>query len=152
MDVDHFKKFNDTYGHDIGDDVLKMVGMQINTIKGGGTAYRYGGEEFCAVFPGKTIKECVPFLDSVRISIENHQMELRNFEHRPKSQKQGKERRGRRAKKRGAKHVSVTISIGVAESDEQNALVENVFKAADNALYVAKESGRNCIKSALSND
>ena len=46
MDVDHFKKFNDTYGHDIGDDVLKMVGMQINTIKGGGTAYRYGGEEF----------------------------------------------------------------------------------------------------------
>ena len=85
MDVDHFKKFNDTYGHDIGDDVLKMVSMQINAVKGGGTAYRYGGEEFCVVFPSKTIKECMPFLESVRISIENYQMELRNFEHRPKS-------------------------------------------------------------------
>ena len=152
MDVDHFKKFNDTYGHDIGDDVLKMVAKQINTIKGGGTAYRYGGEEFCIVFPGKSAKECVPFLELVRISIENYQMELRNFEHRPKSQKQGKERRGRRDKKRGNEFVSVTISIGVAERNEQNALLENVLKAADDALYEAKESGRNCIKLVSSND
>jgi GGDEF domain-containing protein len=58
LDVDHFKKFNDTYGHDVGDDVLKMVAMHIDRVGGGGTAYRYGGEEFSVVFPGKDIEDC----------------------------------------------------------------------------------------------
>jgi diguanylate cyclase (GGDEF)-like protein len=55
MDVDHFKKYNDTHGHDIGDEVLKMVARQIGAVGGGGTAYRYGGEEFCVVFAVKTL-------------------------------------------------------------------------------------------------
>src|SRR5690606_13166568 len=85
MDVDHFKKFNDTYGHHTGDDVLKMVAKKIDAVGGGGTAYRYGGEEFCILFPGKTSHECEPWLESIRKSIENHRIIVRNIKQRPKS-------------------------------------------------------------------
>jgi GGDEF domain-containing protein len=54
LDVDHFKKFNDTHGHDVGDEVLKLVASRISRVGGGGTAFRYGGEEFCVVFPRKS--------------------------------------------------------------------------------------------------
>ena len=77
-DVDHFKKFNDTWGHNIGDDVLKMVARHIAAVKGGGTAYRYGGEEFCMVFPGKKIAYCKPYLESVRSAVENYRMIVRD--------------------------------------------------------------------------
>jgi diguanylate cyclase (GGDEF)-like protein len=148
LDVDHFKKFNDTYGHDIGDDVLKMVGKKIEAVMGGGTAYRYGGEEFCILFPGKTLDECTPFLEVVRKSVENHKMTVRNVVQRPKSAEAAIERRGRRGKTRGEKTVSVTISIGVAERNEKHSHTEQVLKAADNALYKAKEAGRNCVQPA----
>ena len=58
LDVDHFKRFNDTYGHDVGDEVLKLVASRIRRVGGGGTAYRYGGEEFCIVFPRKDCRGC----------------------------------------------------------------------------------------------
>lgn len=147
-DVDHFKKFNDNYGHDVGDDVLSMVAKHISAVKGGGVAYRYGGEEFCIVFPGKTIGECHPYLESLRRSVENYRMKVRNKAHRPKSSKAGKVRRGRRTKSRGEPTVSMTISIGVAERNEQASQPEEVLKAADAALYQAKEGGRNCIRTA----
>jgi len=144
-DVDHFKNFNDTHGHDIGDDVLKMVAQNIAKVKGGGTAYRYGGEEFCIVFAGKDIEYSKPYLEAVRKDIEAYRMELRDTRHRPKSTDNAKERRGRRSKARAGKTVSVTISIGVAAPNEKHLKVDEVLKAADTALYKAKQNGRNCV-------
>jgi GGDEF domain-containing protein len=142
MDVDHFKKFNDSYGHDVGDDVLKVVAKQIDQVAGGGTAYRYGGEEFSIVFPGKTAKSCVPYLEVVREAIADYEILLRDQNRRPEDQKEGKRQRGRNKK---AKSVSVTISIGVAERNDSNSQPEEVIKAADKALYKAKKNGRNCL-------
>jgi GGDEF domain-containing protein len=144
-DVDHFKKFNDTYGHDIGDDVLKLVAKQLESVKGGGTAYRYGGEEFCIIFPGKSLDECEPFLEVVRKSVENYKMTVRNTKYRPKSEDKAIERRGRRSKNREENFVSATISIGAAQSNTRDSVPEEVLKAADNALYNAKNKGRNCL-------
>jgi diguanylate cyclase (GGDEF)-like protein len=144
-DVDHFKKFNDTHGHDIGDEVLKMVARNIGAVKGGGTAYRYGGEEFCIIFSGKDVEYSKPFLEAVRIDIEAYRMALRDTEHRAKTKKSVKERRGRRGNSRTGKTVSVTISIGVAEPSDKYLKVDEVLKAADMALYKAKNNGRNCV-------
>jgi diguanylate cyclase (GGDEF)-like protein len=145
MDVDHFKKFNDVYGHDIGDEVLKMVARHIGGITGGGTGYRYGGEEFCVVFPGRDIEYCKPFLEAVRVSIENYSMRVRDLKNRPKSKKVARQRRGRRSRRRGGKTVSVTISIGLAGPNPRRSTAEDVLKAADDALYKAKGKGRNCM-------
>lgn len=144
IDIDHFKKFNDTYGHDTGDDVLKMVAKHIAAVGGGGTAYRYGGEEFCIVFPGADDAEvCTPFLDSVRLAVEKYQMIVRDQQSRQVSLQEAQQRRGRRASNRGEKKVSVTISIGVAGPDEETESPEDVLKAADEALFKAKKKGRN---------
>jgi len=66
LDVDHFKSFNDTYGHDVGDQVLKMVAAKINGVKGGGKPFRYGGEEFTVIFPRRRLAEAIPHLEEVR--------------------------------------------------------------------------------------
>ena len=66
LDIDHFKKFNDTYGHDTGDEVLKLVASRLARVGAGGTAYRYGGEEFSVVFPRKGIEQCTDALDGLR--------------------------------------------------------------------------------------
>ena len=145
MDVDHFKKFNDTYGHDIGDDVLKMVANKLDSVKGGGITYRYGGEEFCIIFPGKTMDEAEPFLEAVRKTVENYQMVVRNLDNRPKSTEKGTERRGRRKQNRDNHVVSVTISIGIAQRNETKESPEETLKNADTALYSAKQNGRNCV-------
>ncbi len=144
-DVDHFKSFNDTHGHDVGDDVLKMVGRHIAAVKGGGTAYRYGGEEFCIVFAGKDIEYSKPFLETVRTNIEAYRMEIRDTKNRSKSKEDPKKRRGRRKQERKGKSVSVTISIGIAAPTDKKVKVEQVLKAADTALYKAKQNGRNCL-------
>ena len=143
MDVDHFKKFNDTYGHDIGDQVLKMVAARISEVTGGGKPYRYGGEEFTIVFPGKDADQTLAHLEAVRTSIQNYKMTIRR-EDRPDDNTQGKKQRKGKSTP-DSEQVSVTISIGVAErtSDEKDPNV--VLKNADKALYRAKESGRNCV-------
>lgn len=138
LDVDHFKGFNDTHGHDVGDQVLRMVAGQIRRVSGGGRAYRYGGEEFTVLFPGRSAAEAEPHLEAVRAAIEGYRMKLR-AQDRPAG-KRGKARRGRSGK---AQTVSVTISIGVAERTEARRLPEQVVKAADEALYRAKRGGRN---------
>ncbi|WP_296131845.1 GGDEF domain-containing protein [Pseudomonas sp. Ga0074129] len=142
-DVDHFKKFNDTHGHDVGDQVLRLVASQLRQIGGGGKAYRYGGEEFTLVFPGKTLEECLPHLEQVRQAVEQYRLHLRDPQQRPQSDKQGRQRRAGK----GASEVSVTISMGVAERGIQHAAPEDVIKAADQALYNAKSAGRNCVRS-----
>jgi diguanylate cyclase (GGDEF)-like protein len=143
LDVDHFKKFNDTYGHDVGDQVLRMVAAKINQVSGGGKAYRYGGEEFTILFQGKTAEQALPHLETVREAVANYIMQLRE-EDRPKDDKEGRKQRAGSS----GKGVKVTISIGVAERGENYATPEKVIKAADQALYTAKKAGRNCVKSA----
>lgn len=141
LDVDHFKKFNDTYGHDVGDQVLKMVAQKIMNVSGGGKAYRYGGEEFTILFPGRRMDEAIPHLEELRKNIASYQLTLRSSE-RSKNKKQGGEQRCNR---REGAHASVTISIGVAERNESVSTTEEVMKAADKALYKAKNNGRNQI-------
>lgn len=138
-DVDHFKKFNDTHGHDVGDQVLRLVASLLRKVGGGGRAYRYGGEEFTLVFPGKSIEQCLPHLEAVRQAIESYSLQLRDKQSRPKDDLQGRNRRAGNA----AQSVSVTISIGVAERDANQRTPAEVIKAADQALYAAKGAGRN---------
>jgi len=141
LDIDFFKKFNDTYGHDVGDQVLKMVASHIASVKGGGRPFRYGGEEFTVVFPGRTVDEVSDHLERVRESVEDAGFTLRNSA-RPKSKVSGRKGRGR-AKHGFRKRVGVTISIGAAARDERNLNPGQVIKKADQALYKAKEAGRN---------
>jgi len=141
-DVDHFKRFNDTHGHDVGDQVLRVVANQLRKVGGGGRAYRYGGEEFVVVFPGKTLDACLPHLEALRAGIEDYVLKLRDQEKRPKDDQVGRQSR----KKQVAKYVSVTISIGVAERQLAQRTSDEVLKAADKALYSAKSAGRNCVR------
>jgi diguanylate cyclase (GGDEF)-like protein len=138
-DVDHFKKFNDTWGHDLGDQVLKMVAAHIADVGGGGKAYRYGGEEFTIVFPRREAAQAIPYLEALRREVESYRLALRGAD-RPKKSKGGKRERGGW---RGKDTVAVTISIGVAERNERLATPQAVIEAADRALYRAKEKGRN---------
>jgi GGDEF domain-containing protein len=139
LDVDHFKSFNDTYGHDVGDQVLRMVARKIHGVKGGGKPFRYGGEEFTVIFPRRRLAEAIPHLEEVRRAIGGYQLALRDND-RPKQGRQGKKQRG--SGKEARETVSVTISIGVAESGDR-ATPAVVLKEADQALYRAKRKGRN---------
>ncbi len=143
MDVDHFKKFNDTHGHDVGDEVLKVVALQISEVTGGGIPYRYGGEEFVVIFPGKKLKPCIPHLEAVREAIADYSVTLRNKNTRPPTSKEGASKRGKSVKHQS---VSVTISIGLAEKNDNQLKPEHVLKLADEALYKAKQNGRNCLQ------
>jgi diguanylate cyclase (GGDEF)-like protein len=142
LDVDHFKQFNDSYGHDVGDQVLRMVAAELARVRRGGRAYRYGGEEFALVFPGRGIREVIGELETVRTSVSQHRIGLRSAE-RPAETATGRTLRDGQASR---KIVSVTISIGVAESSEKlRAPADEVLKSADRALYRAKDKGRNTV-------
>ncbi len=141
LDVDHFKRFNDTHGHDVGDEVLRLVASRIRQVGGGGTAYRYGGEEFCIIFPRKAVEDCVEVLDQVRERIANYKMSIRNRNMRPVRIRDGVNKRG--ATRIKESHVSVTVSAGVAARGEGYPSAESVIVAADDKLYRAKKAGRN---------
>jgi diguanylate cyclase (GGDEF)-like protein len=141
VDVDHFKHFNDTYGHDAGDQVLRMVAARIGEVTGGGKGYRYGGEEFAVLFPGKCADETFPHLERLRRSIEELPFKLRSQERRKgKGKKSRVSVRGRGAKRQ----TNVTVSIGVAGVEGDKRKPDDMVKAADKALYQAKSYGRNC--------
>jgi PleD family two-component response regulator len=140
VDVDHFKQLNDRHGHDVGDEVLKMVAARLARIRGGSTVFRYGGEEFCIVFPRKSLNRCRPLLEAARAEVEDYQMSLRDKSKRPQSPKEGRLRRGGRGKNQT---ISVTVSIGAAERNTRLTEPGQVLKAADAALYKAKQRGRN---------
>jgi diguanylate cyclase (GGDEF)-like protein len=133
LDVDHFKKFNDSYGHESGDQALRLVASRLSRIAGGGKAYRYGGEEFAVVFPGKASEEVFVFLDRMRKIIEQSTFIVR-----------GSERRGKRRVRSGKKQTNVTVSIGVACTNGDQLTPAEVLRIADQALYRAKSKGRNC--------
>jgi GGDEF domain-containing protein len=139
LDVDHFKKFNDTHGHDTGDQVLRLVGSRLAQAAGGGTAFRYGGEEFCILFPDLRLADALPHAEKIRADIAAYQMAVRSDD-RPKDPEAGTRLRHLRSPE---KTLSVTVSIGIAEPDEGRAAPAEVLRAADQALYRAKEAGRN---------
>jgi diguanylate cyclase (GGDEF)-like protein len=139
VDVDHFKKFNDTHGHGIGDQVLKLVAARLAEIDGGGKAYRYGGEEFCLLFDNCTLDQALPHIEKIRADIAAYQMAVRRDD-RPIDKEAGTILRRTH---RPDKTQSVTVSMGVAEPDYPRATPAEVLRAADKALYRAKEGGRN---------
>lgn len=136
-DIDFFKKFNDKFGHDIGDDVLKLVAKELSHIKNGGKAYRYGGEEFTILFNGKKKEECVIALEEVRERIFRRGFVIRD-KNRPEKAPQEVQ------KTNSVKKERLSISIGLAVSCKGKTPNE-IIKIADDALYKAKESGRNCL-------
>ncbi|WP_119395287.1 GGDEF domain-containing protein [Salinibius halmophilus] len=140
IDIDHFKGFNDTYGHDVGDDVLRVVASRMSRVKGGGKVFRLGGEEFAMVFPRKSVEKSLPYIEQVRKQIASNPITIRNFAARPEKDRHGKVQRGSAAK---PKQVRITVSIGVAEPNNLNRRPKAVLRLADQLLYRAKEQGRN---------
>ncbi len=153
VDIDHFKSFNDTYGHDEGDNVLRFVAQFFHK-SFPASFYRYGGEEFCLVFEEKGIQEIITRVDQVRQSLSERDFTIRS----PQTSlriipAQKKAHRVRRAIKPVLKDASlrptpghkvhVTVSIGLATQSQDLVSPAEVMKAADQALYQAKKSGRN---------
>ena len=128
-DIDHFKSFNDTHGHQIGDAVLKLVAERLKrSVKGRDTVARYGGEEFVVVLPQTDESSAARLADQLRAEIAKSRLVVRN---------------------RGQDLGKVTISIGVAEL-ASGETPEACFKRADTALYGAKHAGRNRVMTASS--
>jgi len=141
VDVDHFKRFNDTFGHDVGDEVLRMVATKLAAVERGGRAYRYGGEEFSILFPGLTAAEAIPALDAVREVVADTHFTVRK-RLRPRKKPNPVPARA------GSRQSLITVSIGVAEPSGRLKTPDQVLLAADRALYQAKEQGRNRVVGA----
>jgi GGDEF domain-containing protein len=161
VDIDHFKRFNDTYGHDTGDQVLRLVAAGLARVTGGGQAYRCGGEEFNILFAGKTTAQVADHLEQLRATIESSEFRMRGGDRRQAPR--GPDRRNERTRGRARKGdmirqltqesvpaLSVTVSIGVATCAKEGSDPEHVLRAADKALYRAKTNGRNRVETASS--
>jgi len=136
-DVDHFKRFNDRHGHSAGDQALRMVATELQGVGGGGRAYRYGGEEFAILFPSATPAEVREPLEEVRTKIASRRFALRAPDRPRKKPDQP------RMKNRLSRLISVSVSIGLAGPNARRRGTEAVLRAADKALYRAKNAGRN---------
>ncbi|MBM7648294.1 diguanylate cyclase [Bacillus ectoiniformans] len=120
FDIDHFKKFNDQHGHVAGDELLRSLGKIVDDVVGdAGSAYRYGGEEFCLIIKQKAHKEAVLIAEKLRNRIARSSFTVNQLK------------------------VRVTVSIGVASFPEKVSQPERVLTEADQLLYAVKESGRN---------
>jgi diguanylate cyclase len=120
FDIDHFKSINDTYGHHVGDDVLRSVANIIKeTIRTTDVAGRYGGEEFAIILLNNDADNALQFSERLRKNIEANVIST------------------------GGHNISVTISIGIAEFGEEMHDHISMIKCADKAMYQSKESGRN---------
>jgi diguanylate cyclase (GGDEF)-like protein len=141
VDVDHFKKFNDRHGHDVGDQVLQLVASRLAHAPGGAKAYRYGGEEFTLLLPGRDRDDALPHLEAVRESVADVRFSLRSWKRpRNKPEAEGAKKKGQSKK---ARSLSVTVSIGMADTTGKPGDSESILKKADQALYRAKKNGRN---------
>jgi GGDEF domain-containing protein len=152
VDIDHFKSFNDTYGHETGDEVLRMVASRLASVGGGGKAFRCGGEEFAIVFPQKPAKEAFAHLETLRQTISSlafkvrGQLDRRKLPRGPGDRRQAAKKKPRKMSSARDGEVTVTVSIGVAEPSTKNHKVDQVISAADKALYRAKQGGRNRVE------
>jgi GGDEF domain-containing protein len=139
VDVDRFKGVNDRYGHDVGDQVLRMVAAKLARVGGGGRAFRSGGEEFTLVFPGLTRAEALPHVEAVRAAVAESPFTVRGGIR--SAGKKGAAKRGKKATSR--RQLKVTISAGLAAPKGSGDNVETVVNGADRAMYRAKKGGRN---------
>lgn len=123
LDIDHFKRINDTYGHTVGDDVIRMVSRSICLqLRDADIAGRYGGEEFGIILTGTKAEGAAHFAEQLRMNIEKLPMILAN------------------------QPVQLTISLGVCELNNSTASYREWLERADQALYQAKQNGRNRIE------
>ncbi len=126
IDIDFFKKVNDTYGHSAGDYVLKEVAYLIlQNLRKTDMVFRYGGEEFTVIITETPIERAVVPLERLRKAVEEYP-----FNH-------------------NGQKIQVTISVGVSEVSKKTETVNQLFEDADKALYKAKENGRNQIQTSL---
>jgi diguanylate cyclase len=123
-DIDHFKKFNDTWGHRLGDEVLRLVGQSLDQMcQGVGFPARFGGEEFVIALPGKDLESAIDIADQIRDFIGSKAVRAKNTQ-----QTVGR----------------ITMSLGIAQFTSTDTL-ESLIERADKALYHAKDSGRNIV-------
>ena len=120
IDIDFFKKVNDTHGHPAGDTVLKEISaLLVRLSRGCDVVARYGGEEFALILPETGLTGAKVLAHRLRRGVEQHTIRIADIT------------------------IPVTVSIGVAGRDENNTTSQEVLKAADKALYRAKKGGRN---------
>lgn len=121
LDIDHFKKFNDTYGHQKGDSVLRTVGAILKeNSRSSDIICRYGGEEIAIILPEQDIKQGLATAEKLRTVLASEAKEIEN--------------------------VEITASFGVSSTGGKPSTCEELIKKSDEALYLAKRSGRNCSK------
>jgi diguanylate cyclase (GGDEF)-like protein len=143
VDVDHFKNFNDKHGHDVGDQVLQLVASKLAAGPAGGKAFRYGGEEFTLLYPGRVKEDALEHVEAVRDAVQKATFTLRSW-NRPRNKPGAeKQKASGKKKKRRPGRLSVTVSVGLADSAGNDPTPDAVLKRADEALYRAKGGGRN---------
>ncbi|MFP4417708.1 MAG: GGDEF domain-containing protein [Chitinivibrionales bacterium] len=125
VDIDHFKKVNDTHGHQAGDSVLYHVAQTISReVVPQGIVCRYGGEEIAVFFPRRQLGDVQKIMEKVRVAVEQMSVHC------------------------GKKRLHVTVSCGISQREERGQSIEKVIEYADKALYKAKKGGRNQVKAA----
>jgi len=123
LDIDNFKRINDTYGHDVGDLVLKSLAETIKGIlRKNDYIIRYGGEEFLILLPNATIDRAIKVAEKIRREIENKKIKI------------------------GDKEIKFTVSLGVSEIYTSDRSLQNAIKRADEKLYKAKKKGKNRVE------
>ncbi len=124
LDIDHFKKVNDRFGHGGGDAAIRHIATLISRFSEAGIAARIGGEEFAVLLPGVPIREALAIAENIRAACEWSSLDY------------------------DGSRIAMTISVGTAVDAHDEIELENLLKRADLALYRAKDSGRNQIASA----
>lgn len=131
-DIDYFKKFNDNYGHQVGDQVLKVVAAIIKKELGTlGACARFGGEEFAVMMPKTKLKEAIRLAETIRKVISERTIKNKNT---------------------GDNFGRIAMSFGVAGTGHERCTVEEIIQKADSALYLAKSNGRNMVQSEMELD
>jgi diguanylate cyclase (GGDEF)-like protein/PAS domain S-box-containing protein len=126
IDIDHFKQVNDQYGHPVGDQVLQFMASELgSTVRGIDIVGRYGGEEFAILLSGSDGKAAMDLAERLRVMIGETLFYVEENE------------------------IRLTISLGVAESNENNPNLETLVARADQALYIAKHRGRNRVAMSI---
>lgn len=126
IDIDHFKQFNDTYGHQLGDQVLKLVARSLTEVaQAKDTAARYGGEEFAVILPGASLSKAIEVAESIRIQVSTKRLTNRRT---------------------GQVLGQITLSVGAAALAGEDG-AESLVHRADEAMYLAKRQGRNRVRS-----